>query len=328
MATLRGDDRRTLEEAAAWFTRLKQGSVSEHDIEAFFEWRRDEANSSAYAEVEGRLKQIDRLENDPELVRLTEAALRRPSRQERRRRGVRRWAWPAGLLAVVSVLAVVLVAPRLGPPTYATDVGAQQIVRLEDGSVMRLNTDSRARVIYREDERRIELVRGEAYFEVAKDPQRPFIVSAGETRVRALGTKFDVRRGADATQVTLVEGSVQVRRAAAPEAWTLRPNEQILVNGRTPRPSAADAEEVISWTTGRLRFRRTALEDAIAEVNRYSRTKIVLESGAAADVPLSGDFDAGDTPGFASAVAEIFSLKVTRTAGEIRLEPIAPTPEG
>lgn len=172
MATLRGDDRRTLEDAAAWFTRLKQESVSEKVIDDFLAWRRDPANDAAYAEVEARWRQADRVANDPDLVRLTEAALRKPRFWDVLKRRLSRNLLPLGLVAATLAGALVLLVVQLQPQAYETDVGAQQIVRLSDGSVLRLNTASRVEVRFSQQERRLVLQRGEAFFEVTHDAAR------------------------------------------------------------------------------------------------------------------------------------------------------------
>lgn len=314
-----------LEEAAGWFTRLKQESVSEASIDDFLAWRRDPANDAAYAEVEARWRQADRVSNDPELVRLTEAALRKPRFWDGLKRRLASNLLPLGLVAATLAGAVVLLVVQLQPQAYETDVGAQQIVRLGDGSVLRLNTASRVEVRFGRQERRLVLQRGEAFFEVAHDAERPFVVVAGDTQVRALGTKFDVRRLDGQTQVTLAEGRVEVARPGRKEAWTLAPNQQITLNGAPPAPRVADAATATSWTTGRLRFQGTPLAEAVAEVNRYTHTKIILDAGAVADERVSGVFDTGDTKAFVSAVTELFGLSARTTPEGIRLRARGPS---
>jgi len=320
MGTHRGDDRRVLEEAAAWFTRLKQPSISEATVEEFFAWRGEPVNAEAYAEVVARWRQADRVRNDPELVALTEAALRKETVPVRLRRLLRRPVLPLGLatLALGGVLLVLLVL-QFRQQTYETDIGAQQIVRLDDGSVLRLNTDSKAAIHFRRTQRTVRLLRGEGFFEVAHDPGRPFVVEAGATRVRALGTKFDVRRLEAGTQVTLLEGRVQVTRSSRPEAWTLRPNQQITVNGTVTAPRPADAAAASSWTTGRIRFHETPLAAAVAEMNRYSRTKIVLDADHLLDIRVNGMFETGNTQAFLSAVTELFGLEAVTTSDGVVL---------
>lgn len=319
MGTLRGDGRRTLEEAAAWFTRLKQESVSEATIDAFMAWRREPTNDAAYSEVEARWRQADRVSNDPELVRLTETALRRGKPWDIVKRLLSRNLLPLGLVGATLAGALVFLILRLQPQAYETDVGVQQIVRLSDGSVLRLNTASRIQVHYARNERRLVLQRGEAFFEVAHDVARPFIVVAGDTRVRALGTKFDVRRTGGATQVTLAEGRVEVARPGRKEQWTLTPNQKITLNGAPAAPQPADAAVATSWTQGRLRFHDTPLIEAVSEVNRYSRSKITLDAGPIEHERVSGVFDTGDTKAFVAAVSEIFRLRAEPSADGVVL---------
>lgn len=325
MGTHRGEDRRPLEEAADWFTRLKQASVSEATIEEFFEWRRTPANDAAYTEVEARWRQADRVRNDPELVRLTEAALRRDTVRMKLQRLLRRPSLYLTLATLVVIGGLAVLVAQFRPQSFQTDVGVQQIVRLDDGSLLRLNTDSKVEVRLGRKERHVRLLRGEGFFEVAHDALRPFIVESGATQVRALGTKFDVRRNGVDTQVTLVEGRVRVSRSRRPEAWTLAPNQQITVNGVARGPRPADAAETTSWTTGRLRFRETPLASAVAEVNRYSRIKISLEADHLDAVRVNGVFETGDTQAFVSAVTELLALRAETTADGIVLRARAPS---
>jgi transmembrane sensor len=193
-------------------------------------------------------------------------------------------------------------------PHYATRVGEQRLIRLADGTKVRLDTDTQIAVRFAAGERHVRLARGQAFFDVAHDPARPFIVDAGAMRVRAVGTRFDVRRdGADA-KVTLVEGVVQVRSEGAPAStWTLKPGEQVAL-GRASAPIRADVAAATSWTTGRVIFQGLPLAQAIDEVNRYSPRKIRLEAGAVAAIPVTGSFEAGDTDGFVSAVSDLHGL--------------------
>lgn len=314
MGTHRGEDRRVLEEAAAWFTRLKQSSVSEATIEEFFAWRELPVNAEAYAEVVARWRQADRVRNDPELVALTEAALRKETLLTRLRRLLRRPLLPLSLATLALGGLLVLLVAQFRPQIYETDVGAQQIVRLDDGSVLRLNTDSKVAIRFGRTQRTVRLLRGEGFFEVAHDPGRPFVVEAGATRVRALGTKFDVRRLRAGTQVTLLEGRVQVTRSSRPETWTLKPNQQITVNGTVAPPRGMDATAASSWTTGHIRFHETPLAAAVAEMNRYSRTKIVLDADHLVDIRVNGMFETGNTQAFLSAVTELFGLEAVTTS--------------
>jgi transmembrane sensor len=320
-------------EAAGWFARLNQLSVTTKTLWAYQAWRRDPANREAYSRVEAAWDAAGRLTSDPEIRAMTaEALARNPARgsQARSRQGLR----PAILLAGGAITCAALAAIwmlGLTQPTYRTGVGEQRLVVLQDGSRVRLNTDSELRVRFRANERRVVLARGEAFFEAAHNPARPFVVEADGARVRALGTKFDVRRDVTAVQVTLLEGRVQVGPADHPAAATLAPNQQLTVSGHAvTSPVAADAGEISSWTTGRLSFRNEALGDALAEVNRYAIHKVSLDGPAALGrQPVSGVFNVGDTPAFVAAVSAYFDLEATTAPdGSVRLAPKAKSSDG
>jgi transmembrane sensor len=322
-------------EAAAWFTRLSQTSVTTAALYEFQAWRRDAANAQAYAAVEATWEATKRLANDPDIQAATAAALRvRPARTRLRRPGlpgVGPYALGAtALAAVLAAVAALWISTQI-PPSYETRVGEQRLVLLQDGSRIRLNTNSRLIVRFRPHERRVVLARGEAFFEAAHDAARPFVVEAADARVRAIGTKFDVRRDADAVKVTLLEGQVRVVQANRPAARILTPNQQLTVTraGLTA-PRATDAREAAGWTAGRLTFHAAALEDAVAEVNRYAAHPIVLSgSDSLARQPISGVFDTGDTRSFVSAVALEFDLTATADPdGGVRLIPRQATPGG
>jgi len=318
------DRSRTLE-ASRWFTELKRPSISAQALHDFREWRRDAANAAAFAQVEKGWEAAASLSDRPDIQAATDAALAanppRPAKTRRRFSIV-----PIGV-ALASLMVVgggaVLAVGQL-TPTYATEIGGQRLEQLKDGSRVRLNTDTKIVVRYRGDERRIELVRGEAFFEVAHDTARPFIVETNGTEVRALGTKFDVRRDAGAVHVTLVEGRVQVRAEGRPGAAMLTPNQALTVSASgISTAQQANTELATGWTSGRITFRGLPLRAAIQEVNRYSARKIVLAgAGSVGDEPVSGQFEPGDTATFLAAVEAVLDLRVTsQTEREIRLAP-------
>lgn len=322
------------EEAAGWFARLNQLSVTTEALWSFREWRREPVNREAYARVEAAWEAAGRHTADPEIRAMTAQALaRRPVRPDkvRDRQGLRPVLLAASAAATLGAALVVVWTLELTQPTYRTGVGEQRLVVLQDGSRVRLNTDSELKVRFRPGERRLVLARGEAFFEAAHDAKRPFVVDADGTQVRALGTRFDVRRDDTTVHVTLLEGRVTVGSPGRPPAATLAPNQQLTVAGaRVGAPVTADADEVSGWTTGRLSFRDEALDDALAEVNRYAIHKIRLDAPAALGRrPVSGVFNVGDTAAFVAAVSAYFDLKAETTAdGSVRLTPKAGSSAG
>lgn len=317
-------DRSRAEEASRWFTVVTNPSISVADIHAFRLWREDPANDAAFSKVERMWGSAKTLAEDPDIKAATQAALRARPPRKVRTFDVRPMAISFASLVVLGGGA--LIAVNQLQPTYQTQVGGQRLEVLSDGSRVRLNTDTKIKVAFSDDKRRIELLRGEAFFEVAHDADRPFIVDTGEAQVRALGTKFDVRRDNGAVRVTLIEGRVQVRHDDQPETATLAPNQTVTVTAAgVSQPRATDAMSASSWTTGRLTFTGVPLKDAIREVNRYSKRKIVLNpSDPIGDELVSGQFEPGDTGNFLAGVEAVYGLQVvSETAREIRLGPKA-----
>jgi len=318
--------RRTEREAADWFSRMNQPRVENEDLEAFAEWRRDPGNLAAYNRMEDISRAVRAMKDDPDLQAAARTAATRPRGWRDRLAGalarpVRRWG--AGLALAGAVAASTVAWFAFTAPTYSTAVGEQFSARLEDGSRVQLNTDTKLRVRFSAGERRVELQRGQAFFEVAHDSGRPFIVAAGPAQVRAIGTRFDVRRDQDAVRVTLAEGRVAVRDdKVSAGAWTLSPGQSLALDPRATgaTPTSVDVPAATAWTTGRVSFRDVTLADAVAEINRYSRGKIVLGPGAPAERKINGVFATGDTDEFVAAVSALYGLKsVRRLDGRLEL---------
>lgn len=321
-------------EAAEWHVRLGQRPVSADTLQAFRRWRETPGATDAYRRVEALWRTAGTLSTDEDIQALTRQTLRRSAARPPRR-GLRRLLptgrFPAGLVPAAAVLVPALAAAAallLWLPVrglHQTGVGDQETVVLDDGSRIRLDTDTRLRVRYAPGERRIVLERGQALFAVAHDPDRPFRVEAGGTEVTALGTVFDVRRERAGARVTLVQGSVAVTdKAADRRGWRLSPGQQVRTARPDPAPVSVDAAVATSWSQGYLVFRGAPLVEAVDEVNRYLPHKIVLAAGPASDVAVSGSFAVGDRDAFVAAVADLFELSArTEADGRVRLAPRA-----
>ncbi|WP_293380958.1 FecR family protein [Phenylobacterium sp.] len=197
--------------------------------------------------------------------------------------------------------------------TYATGVGEQRRVLLADGSRLSLDADSYLKVRMTGASREVRLKRGRAFFDVAHDTKRPFNVVSGQTETRAVGTRFGVSNDNGLVRVTLVQGSVEVRTRAddAAPATKLSPGQQLIADlgKHQERVVLVDAASATSWVSGRVVFRDTTLREAISEVNRYSRRKIVLEPSDLGAAAIAGSFDVGDTDSFVTGVRSLFDLK-------------------
>jgi transmembrane sensor len=213
---------------------------------------------------------------------------------------------------------------------YTTPIGGLASVPMADGSKITLNTDSRIRIALTDTERRVELGRGEAFFEVSKDPRRPFVVRAGDRRITAVGTKFSVRAEGDYVEIVVTEGKVRVEDGAAGQRSRADGSADVfLTPGSIARAGEAgvlvrhrtltEAEEQLSWRMGWLMFRDQALADAIAEFNRYNVRKIVIQDSAIASLKIEGNFRATNVDAFVRLLESGFPVHAEVRADRILL---------
>ena len=327
--------------AAYWDAKLRSPDCSPADREAFCVWRdASPENTEAFGELQALLGALRDNENGPEIRAMREDALNLIERAQGRRRAF----MGAGIAASIALLAGAFIAFQAIPiwngppreitlanslPAYETAIGERSTIALEDGTVATLNTDSRMEVDYSGAERLVTLLQGQALFEVAKDPNRTFVVAAGDRRIEALGTIFDVRYIDDEIQVTLLEGLVEVAgddepvriRGAGesivpPAPQQLIPGQQLLasVNVETAEIRDADAERAVIWREGRVSFEDTPLTDAIAEMNRYSTKRILAGDRALEDIRINGVFFTGQQTNFVGALESYLPVKAERRA--------------
>lgn len=307
-----------IDEAAVWIARL-HGPDRTLQVERGF--RRWLAENPAHAAA------FERVSNGWELAgQLPRAPFPRLTRWQRA--GFREGFVRAGAVVIAAAaIAVFGVFLHLRGAGVATNVGEQRTLALEDGSRIYLNTATRVTVRYSEKERRVQLQSGEALFEVAKRPDRPFIVTAGNREVRALGTSFVVRRDEQQVVVMLMEGKVEVLPHALsldtltpPMPITLSPGQRLTFSeDDRPKLDEPSVEKVTAWRRGQIDLDEVSLAQAVAEMNRYSVVKIAIERAEATKIPITGVFRAGDTPSFAAAVARSYGLEVIEKPREIIL---------
>ena len=174
-----------------------------------------------------------------------------------------------------------------------------------------------------EDRRAVWLDRGEAYFEVAHDPSRPFVVYAGQRRVTVLGTKFSVRRVGDGIEVAVVEGRVRLdplRDQAKAKPAVVTRGDLVIAKGEATLVTARSVEKVeseLSWRQGMLVFDRSTLAEAVAEFNRYNQRKLVVDDPDIAALRIGGSFEAENIDAFARLLQDAFGLDVEDQGGEI-----------
>ncbi|MCH6484856.1 FecR domain-containing protein [Pseudoxanthomonas sp. LH2527] len=250
-----------------------------------------------------------------------------------RERSSHRRRWPQGVAAALALLALGSVAwggwqlSGREQAVYASTVGQIQTVTLPDGSTATLSSDSRLDVRISRGERHVALARGEAFFDVAHDARRPFVVETEGRRVQAVGTRFSVRRDPDAVRVVVTEGKVRLESRAGREGpaqpVSLLPAGSVATAGRNGvlvrSLPVAEAERYLEWRDGFLTFDDTSLAEAAAEFNRFNTRKLELGDDAVADLRVGGNFRWSNAEGFAHLLEQGFPVRAERHADRIVL---------
>jgi transmembrane sensor len=292
--------------AADWTARIDRGPLlpeEEQDLQAWLSG--DMRRLGALARAQALYARVGR-------VRLTDAK-RTVSQVPARWR----WARVGALAASLAALTVALVIGFAAPQTV-TRRGEVRLVPMPDGSAIMLNTATRISTHFTDAQRQVRLLEGEALFNVAKDPSRPFVVEAGDTRVRAVGTSFSVRRMSDGSiQVLVREGVVEVTRAggeAASVPVRAIANTKLISHSGDPVQSQllanAEVARELGWREGQISFDGVSLQQAADEFARYNDTRITFATAAIANRKVTGLFAANDPVGFARAVALSMDLTV------------------
>jgi len=305
--------------AAAWAARADRGPLSAEDQKALEAWAaEDPRRAGAYARALAVSAHADRaqaLGEDfaPALHPVAVAA------------GRRRLLASGGALAAAAVVGVAGYETLSFKGRVVTRKGDIRRAPLDDGSAVTLNTDTVIRSSFNGQIRRVELVRGEALFDVAKDAARPFVVVAGTVRVRAVGTSFTVRSHGDGQVDVLVrEGVVDVWRGEGGASLRLVAQTATKVDRAGPLkaiPVAASAvDSATAWRQGQIDLDGLTLGEAAAEFARYSDRRILVDDPAVARLKMTGLFSASDPDGFARAAALSLGLVVRPQADGVRLE--------
>jgi len=322
------DTRRIEAEACAWIAQLDGGEPSEEDLRAFREW----IQRSPHHRQE--IRRLSALWGD--LNALTELTV--PAEKTRRPwfefPRVRVAACAAVALFGIAILVVVHRPGPEAPPVvigtdYATVVGERKLVVLVDGSKVLLNTQSQLHVDFSARRRIVRLLKGEAYFEVAHNPDRPFLVYAGANMVRAVGTAFSVHVHKSDIAVVVSEGTVELssmESGAKDKGPDGAPARMIKLAAITAGQSAtidqnveaiqtippAEVSRKLSWREGVLSFSGEPLEQVVEEVSRYTRVTIVISDPAIRRIAIGGYFKAGETDAMFEALETSFGVRVKR----------------
>lgn len=232
-------------------------------------------------------------------------------------------ALAAGLGILAITAALILTLMPMNEVDYETDIGEQRIVKLDDRSVVQLNTRSQVDVQFTSTERHVTLKQGEALFTIERDPHRPFYVHTSSATVQAIGTQFNVRENAGTTTVSVVEGSVQVTsgKAAIKSGEVLKAGEQARVAaGAVTRNTHPHMPNALAWQERRLVFEETPLGEVIAEFNRYNAVQLSVEGPLATQKHLTAIFNADRPESLIHYLEQEGDVSVTLRNGSYTIE--------
>lgn len=308
--------------ASEWLVRIESGTVTADERLRFAEWlSSDPSHRDAYREAERFWHKLDHL--NPDDIRefdryLTEDVLQGPRETFP---PWRRSAAMAASLLLVAGIGLWIMTAWLPLGDYHTAVGEQRTLTLADGSTVQLNTDTALSVSMTEQERRLTLHRGEAFFTVAPDAARPFEVEAGSGTIRALGTAFNVRTGPDRTTVTVTEHSIRIRLGKETSA-DVHAGERLRYrpDGRIDRVEAADMNRALAWRHHRLIFENQPLPEVLAELARYRSGRLVIfRDESLKTLSVTGSFDIERLDHLLPAIEESLPVRIVSFADRVIL---------
>jgi len=323
------DDDRHLTEAAMWRVRLTEtGATPEFEA-----WLGDPENQAAWDMLSRPWNFFDEVADAPEIVAAREAAF-----ADAKRAG-NPFSLPNLLRPAAALIAATLVIGMVGigaywwtnrPTDYQTIAGERRVITLSDGSKLSLDANSEVTVRYGKHDRSLHLLKGQARFDVAHDRKRPFSVVAGNQKVIATGTAFNIDMAGPRVLVTLIEGHVVVLEEtsgivtsqAPPRTISLQAGQQLTASPSLPPEIAqANIRRVTAWTVGQLIFDDEPLSSVVERVNRYGGTQIVVADPQVGAMKISGVFNAGDVLGFVEIVTHYLPVRaVSENSSTIALQ--------
>ncbi len=325
------------QEAVRWFTRINNHDNDPADVESFYHWLEEsQEHRVKYDAICAVMEEAREFTDDPQLIDfyqsikvktpVSSAAITQKKTSWKDRVAV--W-WGSGVrnrgaaMAVISVVLIVAFVQFQNSGTqgkvYQTGIGEIKIVRLDDNSVIKLNTRTTLTVDYDQDLRRIILSDGQATFSVAKNPLRPFVVSTGIGKITAIGTEFDILKEQGEIQINLIEGKIRVAKDVTEQTSTSE-NPAVIMEATNMKASyvavsadgISEVEErdpihAIAWQQRKIVFDGKTLSYVIKELNRYSARPIILGDISQKDELITAIFPT-DVPAALVLIKRYFNL--------------------
>ena len=303
------------ETAAVWALRHPLDAAGRAELEAWL--AQDRRHAGALLRAQAGLSAIDRAVTGRAAI---DVALPPPPAAA----PTRRWLLAGAVGAMAAGIAGIVAWPHLMVERVTTARGEIRRLPLADGSVATIDTSSSLRVAMADDARRVALQKGQAWFQVAKDRKRPFVVDAGIAQVRAVGTAFSVRRTGSDVRVAVTEGRVAAWATDSGGTMTiLEAGQYATFRAGAAAPEIATEpaaiERSLAWRSGEISLENETLGSAVEQFNRYNRQQLVIADPDLASARLVGLFQVDRPADFAATLSASLDVAVTTTPGEIRL---------
>ena len=333
------------QEAGAWIVKIDQGQLSSEQAAELHQWMGKSDYHRSYLEkLAHNWDCMSILQELADLFPLQPSSQSsglggKPSVLARLKSRLAKLQNPSiwgSALAAFALVAILITSQQ--PNQFATEIGQQASYQLPDGTTVFLNTNSQLKVDYSQDRRRVYLIKGEAHFDVAKNPQRPFMVYAGEGMVWAVGTAFNVRYISNNNNryvdVTVTEGTVKVFADLEPPASydpkpTQASQEQLVDAGKSVQYSKVIKatqstlppvlEQKLAWQQGALIFKGETLQQAIQEIARYTDKELIITDPTIKSIRVGGHYKTDDIDGLLVSISESLDIKLERKGSQLYL---------
>jgi transmembrane sensor len=299
-------------QATEWFVRMSGRTSTEQEREDFERWlSEDPLNYKEYQAVQDLWHELDGLKA---------TASTNNARNLTHSTASRVWHRLALAASIVIVMVTAHYLYQYNPVSYETAIGTQQRIHLSDESVVHLNSNSLLQVNLTEEQRTLHLLRGEAYFTVAPDPARPFVVISAGSESRAIGTQFNVYSQSAEVQITVVEGRVEVSTEGG-EKQLLTAGQMVSYENDGDTLSFSDHHNAhtLDWLAGRIYFQDTPLVDVVAQLNRYLVVPLHISDPKLNTLELSGTFRIANLNSFPELLPQLLPVSLENTADSLLL---------
>lgn len=322
-------------QAREWFLRNDEGKLTPTEAKEFELWMQQAANRESYLQLENICLSLSQLSPEScqqykqpqgenfNVVNIFNSLFNKLSQWARHPQ----YSFSLALLLAVSGWFALQGAETPAQQSYTTSIGQQKIINLSDGSQVTLGANSELIESFNASTRQVKLNKGQAFFDIAKNKQRPFLVDSGSANIQVVGTRFDVRRNSSNVKITVEEGIVSVLHTPAqtpsnptpPDQLStqrLTAGQQLQVNKQSLNPvEAVDIAKVASWRNGQLQYRNATLADVIADANRYRQGRIILSPASLGELRVTSSFNTQQIDTMLEMLSESLPI-VSRNIGD------------